>query len=648
MTRRDPYRRAMRRARRSWRNRDGAYPLLIIGPDEPVGLIVAGIIARWAWRHRSAFLPFTVAGSAFAAGAYAHPHHARWWITTACVTVFTTVVLGIPHRLLWARPAGRFTAGILARMWAACGIDRPAERAYAAIVTACAGGWLSAAIAFGPAMRPLPQIAAIGTVILGIPWWAHRRRRARVRIERTIQEWPVISESAGLPGSRIASAVGDAWGWTARVILRKGSTAEDAVAKIPAIESGLGVRPGSVRVIPDTARADRFTLRVIEKDPHAAPIPWPGINSTSITRPAELGLSESGQPVRVLFLGRHALIGGTTGAGKSGIVNVIMAYLAACPDVVIWAVDLKGGMELRPWASCIDRIAFTPGQATELFRDAVTEVNRRAARMAHEGKRSWEPTPDDPALVIVIDEYAEMPEQAHAYADSAARLGRAVAVMLLAATQRPSQDAMGKGAVRSQMDIRICLRVRERRDVDLILGQGAFKAGWHAHQLSQPGAFLISDPGHAAPERYRAYLIDDAQIARHAAHHARSRPGGPESTQTAPGSPQTAGDGPAHARGHEKPGTALLAALADAGPDGVGVAELLALTGMTRPTLYRHLRMHTDAGRAVQVARGYWRAAGPSDGPSGDARPPGRPGPPRWPGRHPRRDGNRPPGRDGQ
>jgi hypothetical protein len=100
--------------------------------------------------------------------------------------------------------------------------------------------------------------------------------------------------------------------------------------------------------------------------------------------------------------------------------------------------------------------------------------------------------------------------------------------------------------------------------------------------------------------------------------------------------------------GHEKPGTALLAALADAGPDGVGVAELLALTGMTRPTLYRHLRMHADAGRAVQVSRGYWRATGPSDGPSGDARPPGRPGPPRRPGRHARRDGHWPPGRDEQ
>jgi hypothetical protein len=106
----------MRRAGRSWRNRDGAYPLLIIGPDEPAGLIIAGIIARWAWRHRSAFLPFTVTASVFAVAAYIHPHHARWWITMACVTVFGAVLLGIPHRLLWTRPAGQFTAGFVFRV----------------------------------------------------------------------------------------------------------------------------------------------------------------------------------------------------------------------------------------------------------------------------------------------------------------------------------------------------------------------------------------------------------------------------------------------------------------------------------------------------------------------------------------------------
>ena len=101
----------------------------------------------------------------------------------------------------------------------------------------------------------------------------------------------------GLPGSRIASIVVDAWGWTARVILRKGTTAAQAINQLPAIESGLGIRPGTARAIPDPARADRVILRVIEKDPHAQPIPWTQPASTTITEPIDLGLYEDGTPV---------------------------------------------------------------------------------------------------------------------------------------------------------------------------------------------------------------------------------------------------------------------------------------------------------------------------------------------------------------
>jgi S-DNA-T family DNA segregation ATPase FtsK/SpoIIIE len=80
----------------------------------------------------------------------------------------------------------------------------------------------------------------------------------------------------GLPGSRIVSATGNTWGFTARVFLRKGMTAVQAINQAPAIESGLGTKPGSVRALPDPARADAVIVRVIETDPHAQPIPWPG------------------------------------------------------------------------------------------------------------------------------------------------------------------------------------------------------------------------------------------------------------------------------------------------------------------------------------------------------------------------------------
>jgi DNA segregation ATPase FtsK/SpoIIIE, S-DNA-T family len=44
----------------------------------------------------------------------------------------------------------------------------------------------------------------------------------------------------------------------------------------------------------------------------------------------------------------------------------------------------------------------------------------------------------------------------------------------------------------SQMDVRICFRVREHRDVDLILRQGMLAAGRQAHTLNAPGKFLIA------------------------------------------------------------------------------------------------------------------------------------------------------------
>jgi len=120
----------------------------------------------------------------------------------------------------------------------------------------------------------------------------------------------------------------------------------------------------------------------------------------------------------------------------------------------------------------------------------------------HSPATPLEPSKRMPVLVIIIDEYAELAEQAPDTMndmDTIARLGRAPAVTLVAATQRPTQKVMGQGAVRSQMNIRIAFRVQEQRDVDLILGQGMLKAGWHANKLNAPGKFLLWSPEHDTP-----------------------------------------------------------------------------------------------------------------------------------------------------
>jgi len=479
-----------------------------------------------------------------------------------------------------------------------------------------AGGWLTAAIFIGPATAPMPVLGGILTLVTAIPWWASGRRRAKVRLDRKLESWPEVAKAVGLAGSQVMSALADIWGWRARFRLARGQTIQDVIAKVPEIESGLGTFRGAVRVYPTPDDlANRCELRVLDTDPHADAIPWPGPSVSSITEPIDLGPFEDAIPCRVLFLRRHGLFGGTTGAGKSGCLNVLMGNLSACRDVVIWAIDLKKGMELQPWIPCIDRLATTPEEAQALLADAVAVLEARAALLTSRGQRVWQPSPDFPALIIVIDEYAELTDFAPGavkHADSVARRGRAVAVNLIAATQRPTQKAMGHGAVRSQMDVRICFRVRERKDVDLILGQGMLTAGWHAHTLNAPGKFLVSAAEHDTPKRARAYLITDETVSETAERHASLRPPLDEVSRNAIGTARqprgTSADGPPAASTADNPEELLWAALSLAPVEGITVPDLVQYTRMSRPWIYLRLRELLAGGQVVQVTRGRWRA----------------------------------------
>ena len=117
--------------------------------------------------------------------------------------------------------------------------------------------------------------------------------------------------------------------------------------------------------------------------------------------------------------------------------------------------------------------------------------------------------------------------------DSIAQLRRAVAVTLIAATQRPTQRAMGQGAVRSQMDLRICFRVRERKSRPGPRPRHAPRAGWDAHNLNAPGKFLVSAPEHQTPKRARAYLLTDQAVTNTAARYTGYRPALDEQSQRA-------------------------------------------------------------------------------------------------------------------
>lgn len=595
------YRQMRRQARQA--RRAGMQPMMFIGPGDQLPDLVIVVVSRWVWRYRSELAPVGVALLLIVLGGLAHGALShRWWL-----------ILGVSG----------FVAGLLGRFGAKVGMPTLLERLYVAVTVLACGTWLSLAAWAGPLATPLLQALGAGWLVLSVPWWANRRRRAKVRVERTIAKWPDIARAVGLVGSEIMSATVDLWGWRARLRLARGQTIADVIAKVPAIESGLGTYRNAVSVAPTPDDlANRCELRVLDRDPHADAVPWQGSPVTSITEPIDLGPFEDAEPCRVLFLRRHALVGGSTGSGKSGGLNILLANLVACRDVVIWAIDLKGGMELKPYEPCLDRLATTPASATRLLADAVAVLLARAHSLASTGRRVWDPSPQAPALVIIIDEYAELAEQAPeamTHTDSIARLGRALAVTLVAATQRPTQKVMGQGAVRSQMDIRISFRVKEQRDVDLILGQGMRNAGWQADKLNAPGKFLISAPGHDNPRRARAYLITDEDV-REAV--LRCTPARPEldlisdealfaglRDQQPPGPEAADEDEPSAEDERHDPDTILRRALSDAPAEGIPVSDLITATSMSRRWVFYRLRQLHAGGYAVQTIRGYWKSA---------------------------------------
>jgi S-DNA-T family DNA segregation ATPase FtsK/SpoIIIE len=599
---------------------------------EPDGYRLRSPLPRLAWRYRSELAPLYLALVLLAAGMVLHAWWPGWWQIIAAVGVAAGLIVGdLGHRL---------------------GMDRPIERGYAATVTAAGGLWLAAAARLGPLRRPLLTLLLVGMVAGGVPWWAHRRRRAKVCVVRAMTTWAEDAAAADLDGAHLqhVDVAADGQQWTARLLLPKGKTLADALARVPKLESALGLRPRAIRVEEDPTLARRVILRVVTRDPHTRPLPLPELTGRpTITRPVLVAVYETGEPLRVNLLRKHALFGGATGSGKSTLLNAFLATLAPAPDVLLWGIDFAGGTALIPWQQCFGRIATTPTEARALLDDACQVIDGRNRWLVHHGRDAWQPSPEAPALVLPVDELAELVEQlpdVAAFLDSIARLGRKTAVTLLVATQRPTQEALGGGALRAQLTVRVCLRVTEPADGELILGRGKAKQGYRPDLLDAPGKLLAWDPpDHTRPIPAKAYTLDRGRIRQLVAgaqapvpeldadsaavlaerdapdQHRPERRTAPEPRTTPPHpEPPAAPDEPTTASedaSDSDPLAALLAALRAAGPRGAKVAELAHTVGRAKTWVYERLQDLHRQGQVERAGHGRWRAITDADGPDG-------------------------------
>ena len=349
--------------------------------------------------------------------------------------------------------------------------------------------------------RPGSAPAALGVAVLG----EEPRRAALARAEVLARGRRPPEHVGGffeswmewLPGSQPGDAplvLADvAPSWAARVLTPTPSgtavTTDGVRAEVPA---RLAVSEPSAELCARRIAGSRFhaelprTARWADLD--VPPDPVAGA-PRSLMAPLGLACHEGALPSTWMLdldaMGPHVLIAGTTGSGKSALLETLVLALAersSPTDLQIALFDFKGGAGL---GGCMS-LPHVGGVVTDLdgrgARRALAalgvELTRRKAELAARGLSSfalWESAGGaPPRLLVVIDEFQEIGATHRDFMPQLTRLaaqGRALGMHLVLATQRPSGAVTPD--IRANTGVTIALRVASEAESRDLIGTSA-------------------------------------------------------------------------------------------------------------------------------------------------------------------------------
>lgn len=234
-----------------------------------------------------------------------------------------------------------------------------------------------------------------------------------------------------------------------------------------------------------------------------------------------LGLDVSGEP-RAASIARmpHVLIAGTTGSGKSVLLNAWIStflFRTKPEELRMIMVDPKR-VELTLYNGIphlLTEVIVNPEKIISALRWIVAEMALRFKEFSKAGARNLEGynsiggAEKKPYVVFVIDELADLmafaPGDAEDLITRIAQMARATGIHLLLATQRPSVDVI-TGLMKANIPTRIAFNVSSLIDSRVIIDMPG------AEKLLGRGDMLYLPPDQAKPKRIQGPYITEKEV----------------------------------------------------------------------------------------------------------------------------------------